>query len=460
MKNITRKKSKPVEAINIILSIMLLAMVLTWILPCGDIVFSTGANGEYTAEYVRVDRSPVYPWHLPGLFVSSVSSSLTIIVLIVASEVMIIAATKCGTIGATIGGLSRRFKGNEKWLVIIFTLFFSILGIVIPPQCFIGFAGTFVYLMYTLGYDGILALAIVFLGSAQASVLSPVSTLVALCQEVVGLPIYSGFVGRLISYVLFTIVSLLYFLRYAKRVKDDPSKSFLYGYYTNPVMGDLENARPIKAIDYTVLLLIIGTFGVAVAGCTLWGWGVKDISAIILVCGLLIGVISRMTIKQIVRMIVEGLQETASTIVIIIIANTIGMILNTGNVVNTIIYYSASALGKLPGILIPAFLLLLCSALNFIIPSGSAKAVLLLPIISPIGQLVGMTAQSTVMAYNYGDGFSNYIMPHDPGNASFLEATKIDYSRWVKFMMPLFWIWTSMAIIILTILNHIGYGPF
>jgi uncharacterized ion transporter superfamily protein YfcC len=157
---------------------------------------------------------------------------------------------------------------------------------------------------------------------------------------------------------------------------------------------------------------------------------------------------------------INGVRRMASTSVIITLASGVTTILKQSGLFNTIIYYSSRLLVRLPAVFIPTGILILVSFLNVVLPSGPAKGVMITPLLGPVGQLSGFSMQSSVLAYTFGDSFSNYILPYDSTNASYLETARVPFNVWVRFIMKLFLIWNVIGVSILMYAFFFGYGPF
>lgn len=454
------------SAAFLIFLIILLAMICTWIIPGGtyeEIVDPlTGISSINANSYISTDHVSVMPWQIPLILVQSAIKSISIILLIISGTFMVICCSETGMFDAIIASLCRRFEGKESALIVLVTITFSLFGFIVPPQCFIAFTGTIILLTISIGYDAIVGLSIVMLGTACSAISGPINSITAICQNLVGLPIYSGIGVRFIAFAILLSVTIIHTLIYGKRIKNDPTKSFMHG-IGNPTADYQDHAKTSRAInltDWINLAVVVAVFTVIVIGCTFWGWGTNEISAMMISCGIIVSVFSRTDFQSVIKHANKSVTSVAGMIIIIVMANAIGLILTEGMIVSTIIHALSSALSILPDFLIPFGVMTLISILNVIIPSGSAKAVMLMPVLAPIGQIVGMSAQTTVLAYTFGDGFSNFIIPHDSCNISYLEAAKIPYPVWVKFMFRLFLWWCLTGTVILTALYYIGYGPF
>lgn len=463
------KKRFP-HAAAILLVILVIAMMTTWVLPSVSFETvhdeSTGINmiDESTVKFSTTNK--IMPWELPRIVVSGVENVLSTIVLICVFMGAFAIMTASGMFDAFISHLCRRFSGREIRLVVLIMTGFSILGLVVMPHCFIAFVPTVIMLAISMGFDALVGLAMVLFGATTASMTGPLSAVTAMCQDAVGLPIFSGAGVRFILFGIFHVINVTYLVRYAKKVKRDPSKSIM-GDYSNEqallMQKEKMNSEEKSALSkrfFVASALLVAAFAVSIYGSTALAFSTNDISGTFVVFALLVGPVLGFSISDTIRHFIDGVRGSASTLVVISLAGAITSILKRGGVFSTLVYYSSKVFSVLPGFLVPVALLIIVGIMNCILPSGPAKGVMLMPLIGPIGQLSGVTMQTTVLTYNLGDSFSNYLLPYDATNASYLEAARVPFNIWVKFVLRLFVIWNIVGSVLLIIIYFLGYGPF
>lgn len=450
--------------------ILAIAMITTWVLPAVayETVYdeATGIDviDESTVEFSTTNK--IMPWELPGIAVSGVSNVLSTIILICVFMGAFAIMNASGMFEAFISHLCLKFSGREIRLVVLITTGFSLLGLVVMPHCFIAFVPAVIMLAISTGFDALVGLAMVLFGATTASMTGPLSAVTAMCQDAVGLPIFSGAGVRFILFGIFHVINLAYLVRYAKKVKRDPSKSIM-GDFTkeHALLMQKENRKSEKdpvlnKRFFIASALLVAAFAVIIYGSTALGFGTSDISATFIVFALLVGPVLGFSVSDTIRHFIDGIRASASTLVVISLAGSITIILRQGGVFSTMVYYSAKVFAVLPGFLVPVALLFMVGIMNCILPSGPAKGVLLMPLIGPIGQLSGVTMQTSVLTYNLGDSFSNYLLPYDATNATYLEAAKVPFNIWVKFVFKLFLIWNLVGSVLLIVIYFLGYGPF
>ncbi len=457
---------KAPQATIILLAVLMIVMVATWFLP--SITFDMVKDENLGYEVIDKDSiqisqgNKILPWQLPAVVVEGIKNVFSIILLICACNGAFAVLTASGMFDIMIRNLCRKFRHRESALIILVFTCFSLLGLTVVPHCFIAFVPTVIALAVNLGYDPIVGLAMVLFGATTASMTGPLSAVTAMCQERVGLPLYSGMTVRFILFAVFHIINALYLSSYAKKVQKDPSKSYIRGFDPSQyqMLQETQSEEKLSVRHVLALLALAATFAVIIIGSTSYGFGTDDISGVFLTYALVAGIILHFPLADIFRHFVTGMQASTMTSVVMALAGAITVTLKQAGIFSTLLYATSVLYSKLPGFLVPAGLLVAVSVMNCILPSGPAKAVALMPLLGPVGQMSGVTMQTSVLSYTLGDSFSNYLLPYDSTTASYLAAGKIRYSEWAKFVTKLFFIWNLVGILALTILYYTGYGPF
>jgi len=464
-----KKREFPHSAV-ILIGIIILVTLLTYIVPSVsyDILVDEATGQQYIDEssVVISKAKGISLLSIPSIVVGSVSGVLSTIVLLCccngAFNIMLVS----GMFDVIIAKLCKKFAGKESLLLILLTTVFSVLGLIVPPHCFIAFVPTVIMLALKLRFDYLVGLGVVLFGATVASLSGPLNAVTVMCQQAVGLPAYSGLGVRLLSYVIFLIVTIAYLLSYAKKLKsrkvkgyfpEDAASMYSYLRQSDSAQGEVQK---ISKTYWVVLGLLAATFGVIIYGSSFKGWGTNEISAMFCVFAVAAGLVLGNNASQVTTQFIGGVKGMASTSVIISLASGVTTILKQSGLFNTAIYYASKILVKLPSIFIPIGILVIVSLMNVVLPSGPAKGVLIMPLLGPVGQLSGFSMQSSVLAYTFGDSFSNYLLPYDSTNASYLASANVPFNVWAKFIMKLFLIWNVVGIAILECCYIFGYGPF
>ncbi len=447
----------------ILFVILFVATAVTWILP--SVTYETVYDEE--KGYEVIDESTVViseakkvsPLMLPVILVEGVSGVLSTLILICVSIGAFSVLSSSGMFDILILRLCERFKGRETRLVLTVFTGFSCLGLVVIPHVFIPFTPLIITLALRMGFDPIVGLAMVLFGATTASMTGPLSAVTAMCQESVGLDVYSGAWARFLLFALFHIINSVYLVRYAKRVRKDPAKSLLCGVRVRSAATfEMRGGQALTARHKVALVGFGLMFAIIIFGSAVMQFSASKVSGVFLTFALVAGPVLGYSLSETVKRLGEGIKMSVSTLIVISIAGAVTEVMRQGGIFTTLLYFTSSMFSRIPGFLVPTGMLFLVSLLNCVLPSGPAKGVLLMPLLGPAAQMSGMTLQTSVLSYTLGDSFSNYMLPYDSTTASYLETSGVPFSTWVRFVWKLFIIWNLMGIAALTLLNCAGYS--
>ena len=456
----TKKKSKFPHAYVIIVCLLLFVSFLTYVIPAGEynrVKTPEGITMVDKDSFQYVQAKPVKPWLIPNYILEGLQKQANIIfpLLLIGGALEVILAT--GLFHAYCNRLARACAGKEKWFIPVILTLFAVIGITQSTNKFIGFAPLGVMLAATLGYDAIVRVAIVLLGVGigfSTGILAPTT---AVAQEMAQLTAYSGMWLRVVSFVLFLILTSVYISRYAERARKDPTKSVLYG--TN-----YENAFDLSGSDVAysgkhplILAIVVLSFAVLMFGCIRYGWGLVETAVCFLWMALAGGLVYGFGPSRIASEIVKGAKGMTSAALIVGLGAAVAIILKDGKVLDTVVMNLAKGLGYMPDWLKAPMLLIINVIVNGFVTSGTGQAAVVMPVLVPVADIAGITRQTTVLAYKFGDGFCNYILPHASALMGFLGATGISYDLWMKFMMKLFGLWMLLGSAILAFAHFIHY---
>jgi uncharacterized ion transporter superfamily protein YfcC len=308
-----------------------------------------------------------------------------------------------------------------------------------------------------MGMDAMAAIGIMVAGYGigyGVAVLNPYTVIVA--QDIAGLPPVSGLWFRLALFVPFAAIGIHHVWRYARRVQRDPSTSLMIG---------VTEAQPPAVTEYPALtgrrLAIIALTGVALAsmvyGIPVLGWYLIELGAIWLGLAIIAGLVGGLGIDETSRRFASGAAELATVALLVGFARSIALLLENGQVLHTIVHGLSIPLQQVMPELSAVGMLLMQTVMNFFIPSGSGQAFATMPIMAPLGDVVGVSRQVAVLAFQFGDGFSNMILPTNIVLMAILGVAGIPYDRWFRFIAPLLLKLLAAAAIALVIAVMIGY---
>ena len=451
----------------IIILMMIVAVLLTWIIPSGEFERVKDEVSKQSiiipGTFKYIENNPISFLQIPVYIMKGLAkaSDIVFLVIIVGGAFNIIIET--GMFQSFAGRLTKVFSNKEVLIIPAFSTIFALACTTMGVNTFIGFAPIAVIIARSIGYDAIVGVSMVALGGAigfSTGTFNPFTTGVA--QSIAGLPIFSGVGYRFICLVVFLIVTNIYIIWYAKKVKANPEASVVYEMEQENKKVEVSEKQhdKIEGRHYLVLLIVIACFVLLVYGSQNWKWKLQENAAMFLWMGVLSGLAYGFGPSKIAEEFTKGAKKLVYGALMIGMANGISLILADGKILDTTVQYLGGLLVVLPSHAQAAGMFLMQLLINGLITSGSGQAAATMPIMLPVADIIGMTKQTAVLAFNFGDGLSNYILPTSSALMGFIAMVGISYSNWMKFMWKLFLIWIVVGAILVIVANSINYGPF
>ena len=379
-------------------------------------------------------------------------------VLIIGGFIGVVHAT--GAFDAGVAWLAKKMKGRESLLIIIITTLIALGGTTFGlAEETIAFYPILVPVFLAAGYDAMVALAAIYIGSSvgtMVSTINPFSIIVA--SDAAGVNWSSGTGMRIVVLIICTIICLWYIMKYAKRVKEDPSKSLIYE-QKEWIEGHFLTATSDKEYKFSnriVMILIVFTlsFVIMIYGVSRLEWWFLEMTTIFFVASIIVAFIASMREKNFVNQFVKGANDLLSVALIIGLARGVTVLMDDGHISDSLLYYSSLAVEGMPKGLFINLMMFLYAGLSFFISSSSGMAVLSMPIMAPLGDVVHVPREVIVDAYNWGMGLMAFITPTGLILPS-LTMVNVTYDKWLKFVFPLLGILTIVCMIILTIIVYL-----
>ena len=451
----------------IIIMMMIVAVLLTWIIPSGEFERVKDEVSKQSiiipGTFKYIENNPISLFKIPVYIMKGLAkaSDIVFLVIIVGGAFNIIIET--GMFQSFAGRLTKVFSNKEVLIIPAFSTIFALACTTMGVNTFIGFAPIAVIIARSIGYDAIVGVSMVALGGAigfSTGTFNPFTTGVA--QSLAGLPIFSGLGYRFICLVAFLIVTNIYIIWYAKKIKANPESSVVYEMEQENKKIEVSEKQhdKIEGKHYLVLLIVIACFVLLVYGSQNWKWKLQENAAMFIWMGVLSGFAYGFGPSKIAEEFTKGARKLVYGALMIGMANGISLILADGKILDTTVQYLGGLLVALPSYLQAAGMFLMQLLINGLITSGSGQAAATMPIMLPVADIIGMTKQTAVLAFNFGDGLSNYILPTSSALMGFIAMVGISYSNWMKFMWRLFLIWIVVGAVLVIIANSINYGPF
>lgn len=337
-------------------------------------------------------------------------------------------------------------------MVAVLVILFSVAGATIGmAEETLVFLPGLVLLAKRLGYDEITAGAIALVGAGagfSGAFLNPFT--VGIAQGIAELPLFSGLAYRLLVWSVITAVTTVFVVLYARRIRVAPEGS---------EQSDAELVS-LGTRQRMVLAMLIVALAAIVTGALRWQWGIMELSGLFLALTVVTGAVGGLGLDGTADRFLDGAKAIAGGALVVGLARGILVIFDGAQVTDTILYSMASTVEELPGSISVVGIYVVQVLLNFLVPSGSGQAALSIPILAPLGDLVGVTRQTTVLAYQFGDGFTNVFTPTQGYFMAGLALIGVRWERWVRFVWPLQLIWVTLGLVFLLIAHAMGLGPF
>ncbi len=412
----------------IIAILIVFCAVLTWLIPGGQYV--TTEDG--TLSYESVNAVPQTWQVLTAIYNGFVKQAgIIIFILVVGGAFWLLNAT-----GAVDAGIKRFIAGigqKDKVVLVALTLLFSLGGAIFGmSEEAIPFVGIVVPLVASMGYDAIMGLLIVYVASNigfSSAFLNPFT--VGIAQGMADLPPFSGMGYRIFAWALLTGLLCVFVVLYARKTRKAPQQQ-----------AQVE-AEPLTGRQIAILCVLLLTVIALILGVTLWGWYMPEITGLFLGMGILCGIIAGFPANRIADELVSGAKDILSAALVVGFASGIVIILQDGKVVDSILHTMQNSLDGTSEVTSLTAMYGIQAVINFLIPSATAKAAITIPIMAPFSDLVGVSRQAMVLAFQFGDGFTNMITPTSGVLMAALAMARVPYEKWVK------WIWKGVGILLI-----------
>ncbi|CVH78458.1 hypothetical protein BN3662_02833 [Clostridiales bacterium CHKCI006] len=447
----------------IIFAIVVLAAIVANVIPAGEfsrVVDETGREvvvpGSFTyLESVGCSFFDVFVSVQQGFI-----SGAQIIFFIIFAYAFVYMLIKNGTFDAVIGLMLRKIGNNIHLIIPLCMLTFGLLGSTMGmSEETYGLLPVFISIACALGYDAIVGGSIVYVAVSvgfACATLNPFT--IGVAQQVAGVPLYSGLEYRILIFVIYMTVAIAYVWHYANKVKKDPTKSILYGTDIDLVKVDSQEElikREMTTVQKISCLLFVGTVVMLVYGTIQLGWYIDQIAGLFILMMIVVGLISGFSPSRISEYFIEAAKDMMYGALIVGLSRAIPTILENAMIIDTIVYWLSQMLMNFQGIFSAIGMLFVQNVINFFIPSGGGQALVTMPILAPVAEMVGLSRQIAVLAYQLGDGFSNIFWP----TSVFMMCgiMRIPINKWYRYITPLFLICFVIEIILLSVAVLIGY---
>lgn len=442
--------------------IIIVLGIASYFIPAGtferQIDSSTGISYVVIDSYEEIEKNPVSIFDIFKAIPKGMmeSSDIIIFVLIIGGCFGVIQAT--GTTDAFFGSLVRKYEGNEKMLIIIIMSVFSLAGGMLgTAEEALPFYPLMISLSLTIGYDKITGVAMLLLGTGAgfaAGFLNPFTT--GISQHISELPLFSGIGLRIIAHIVFLSTSIIYVLMHTNKI-DKGNKDNLR---EQDHFVDIKKMPDLNQRQKRVIVIVIILFVFMCAGIFKYQFQMLEIATTFFIMAIISGLIGGLKPGRISSEFVKGASHLAYGALIIGFARGVTVIMTDANIMDTIINTLSKAIEGFNPLASVIGMLFLHVILSVFISSGSGQAAATMPIMKTLADITGITRQSGVLAFQFGDGLTNIINPTSGYMIAALALADIEWKDWAKWFAPLYIIWLIEGIAILIISIIINYGPF
>lgn len=458
----TKKKMAMPDTWLIVFAIIIVIAVLSWVIPSGAYDYETiDVNGTsrsvaIAGSYHAIDKSEAMPTGFLGIFAALYQGCVS------AADIIFVILTCAGTFGvmvktgafhAGIGKVMQKMGSREMILIPVLMVLFGLGGSVFGMLSeFYGFYPLIVGLLIAMGYDAMTGFAVLALGEYvgfMAGTLNPYT--VAVAQSIAGVELYSGTPFRFVCFAVFMGISIVYLLRYASKVKKEPTLSAVYG---DPCAHSFDKSQ-LDTFDFTwrhglILLDLLVTLVILMVGLMKHGWGYKELCGLFIIMSAVAAAIAGWTPNKYCAELLTGAKSVLWGCILTGLAKGIAVIMDEAMIMDTIIYALSQLLQNAPSFISAQLMLLVQTIINFLVSSGSGQAAVTMPIMAPLADALGLTRQVACLAFQFGDGLSNLIWP-TANIVIICGLGDIRYDKWLKWFAKLFLILLVAQMIMLEI---------
>lgn len=458
---------KTIDPMMIIIGIVLVAALATWILPAGSferaVDPTSGAELVVPGTYVEAEKNPIGFMDFLMSFTKGMQKSGNVIFFLLIVGGVFGVITETGALEAGIGNLVKILGNRQLMMVPICIVVFSIISTTAAcSEEYLAFLPLMYAACIACGFDSIVAVSLLWCSSAigyAAGVANPFTTGIA--HEIAGLPTFSGLGLRVVLLVVLNIVTILHVFRYASKIKKDPTKSPMYEIdKANATPIDMDQVQKLTGRQIGVLLIFMGGFVMIAVLVITKGYYMDELSALFLLIGILSAVIGGIRPNRFCKSFVAGAKGMVYAGFMVGLCRTATNIMSDANVFDTIINAAGNLLSGLNDNVAACGMYIFHNLFDILVPSGSGQASITMPFMAPLSDLLGLTRQTSVLAFHMGDGFTNCITPTSGSFMAALAMCKVPWGKWFRYIAPLWAIWAVIACVFMVVAVNIGYGPF
>lgn len=457
-------EKQPMNPMLIVAVILVIVAILTYIIPAGS--FDRIPNEETGYDVLDVnsfhfiDRNPVKPLKFFMSLTVGMQSAAPIIffLLIIGGMFQVVEST--GALKSALANMVKVLKGKEILLIPICVFVCGMISATAGTwEEYLALLPLFYVVFISAGFNSITAVASVFCGAGAGYAGATTNAFtVGVAQTIAEVPMFSGLQYRLIICLVLCTIASVFIMVYAYRIRKHPELNDMREIdAANTDAIDINDIEKMSGRQKLTIVIFVLSFVVVSVTVVKLGFYMDEMSAIFLIAALLIAVVCRMKPNDFIDIFLKGASDLVWIGFLIGMCMSISTIMQDAGILDTLIYYIGGLLRGLNAKVCACGMFVVQDLLNCIIPSGSGQAAVTMPFMAPLGDMVGVSRQTSVLAYQMGDAYTNLITPTAGDMMAALAICHIPYKKWLKFFIPLWVIWVAAAFIFLVVAVSIGY---
>lgn len=467
-----KKKKKSLEGINpmlFLVVVMIIVVIASYLVPAGSFerVYDAAVDRDIVVpgSFQYAEQNPIGFFDLMMSLTLGIQNASYIIAFLLIIGGMFAIMDGTGAINAGLANVVRATRGKELIMIPVLMTVFGLMSCFCANfEEFLAFVPLILAVSLSMGFDSMTAMGIVF-GSVAAGYGGAATNAftVGVAQSIAGLPMFSGMTLRLVLFVALLLVSMAYVMWHANRVKKHPEKSPCRTAdleNAKKYVLDVENIAPLTVRQKLVLVVLLLAILWTIYGVLVHGYYIDELAAVFLTAGVVAGLLGGSRPSRICDDFLKGAANMLAPCMMIGMANAVVLMMTDAGIIDTIIYALSNLLLGLPSALLAIGMFVVQTLFNLVVPSGSGQAAITMPLMAPLADMVGVTRQTAVLAYQLGSTFTDLIGPTSGEILVAGAMCGIAYPKWFKWLLPLFCLWCLVAFGFLTYATVTGYGPF
>lgn len=458
------KREWKINVFALLLVFLVIATFITHIMPAGEYahIEKNGHTAVNPDSFRWIASAPLGFFDMVKAIPTGMVEAANIIffVLIIGGFFGVLKAS--GTVEALVSTMAKNLANREKLMIPIIMLFFALGGSLMGmAEETLAYVPLFIPLALALGFDTITGTAIVLVGASvgfTTAIMNPFT--VGMAQGIAGLPMYSGMGFRLVLFVVMYLIAVTFVYRHAMKVKRNPSTGVFGKFDTNKLDNILTAKVELTTRHKWILTAFFINYVILVFGVIKYEWYITEIASLFIILTIIIAVLGKISIEDTVESFTQGSASLVSGALIIGVSRAILVVLNQGHIIDPLLHQVSEGMKHIPASLSVVGMYNFQAAIHFILSSGSGHAMLTMPIMAPLADLLHITRQTTVLSFSFADGIGNIIFPTGGTLMAGLAIAGISWTKWAKWIFPLILVEYVIGLIAVIVAHLIGYGPF